>query len=511
MESSGTQGPQHNGELLAETQLRYSEERFRVLLDNLPAVAIQGYDANGTVHYWNRGSEVLYGYSSSQAVGKQLVDLIVPPELQGYVQAAIENGAKTGEMPPPAEVTLMRADGSPIPVFCSHAVVSLPDHPPELFCIDINLTPQKEAERNLRLREQAFVDMAENSPNVIMRYDSECRHLYVNPAITELIDLSPDQWIGKTHSELGFPAELCLYWEEKIRLAFTTAEAIHDEFEFESTHGRAVIDWRLIPETNKNGDVVTVLSVSRNVTAEKRTEEELRSTADMLKQSQEQLRRLGARTVHVKEEEQRRIAQRIHDDFGQRLTMLTLDLTWLRDTLCPHDSEAHQRVEGSLKEIQDLLALARDISTDLRPAVLDHFGLPAALEWSAETFASSTGVGVDVDVNNQIRFSQTTESALFRIVKELLTNITRHAQAHHVSLSLQEKSGTAHLVVSDDGSGLDGDASRDMTSMGLLAMQETALSIGASIDIRSARKQGTTACISIPLPVPQDDTGRDSE
>ena len=385
MESSGTQGPQHNGELLAETQLRYSEERFRVLLDNLPAVAIQGYDANGTVHYWNRGSEVLYGYSSSQAIGKRLVDLIVPPELQDYVQAAIENGAKTGEMPPPAEVTLMRADGSPIPVFCSHAVVSLPDHPPELFCIDINLTSQKEAE------------------------------------------------------------------------------------------------------------------------------EELRSTAGMLKQSQEQLRRLGARTVHVKEEEQRRIAQRIHDDFGQRLTMLTLDLTWLRDTLCPHDSEAHQRVEGSLKEIQDLLALARDISTDLRPAVLDHFGLPAALEWSAETFASSTGVGVDVDVDNRIRFAQTTEAALFRIVKELLTNITRHAQAHHVSLSLQEKSGTAHLVVSDDGSGLDGDASRDMTSMGLLAMQETALSIGASIDIRSARKQGTTACISIPLPVPQDDTGRDSE
>ena len=385
MESNGTQGHQNSGEKIAEDQLRYSEERFRVLLDNLPAVAIQGYDANGTVHYWNRGSEVLYGYSASQAVGKQLVDLIVPPELRDYVQSAIADGAKTGEMPPPDEVTLMHADGSPVPVLCSHAVVSLPDHPPELFCIDINLTSQKQ------------------------------------------------------------------------------------------------------------------------------TEEELRSTAEMLKQSQERLRRLGARAAHVKEEEQRRIAQRIHDDFGQRLTMLTLDLTWLRDTVCPHDSEAHQRIEGSLKEIQDLLALARDISTDLRPAVLDHFGLPAALEWSAETFESSTGVEMDVDVDNRIRFEQITESALFRIVKELLTNITRHAQAQHVSLSLQEKSGCAHLVISDDGSGLDRDASRDMASMGFLAMQETALSIGASIDIGSDKEQGTTARICIPLPEHRDDTGRDSE
>lgn len=367
-------------------QLRYSEERFRILLDNMPAVGIQGYDAKGIIHYWNRGSELIYGYSATEALGKRVVDLIIPPELKTYVQDSIEHGAETGaEMPPPNEVTLMRKNGSPVPVFCSHAVISLPGHPTEMFCIDINLTSQKE------------------------------------------------------------------------------------------------------------------------------TEKKLRETAEKLAESQERLRSLRVRAEHAREDEQRRIARRIHDDFGQRLTKLKINLTWLRNAARSSDDGARQRVESTLEDVQNLLTLASDISMDLRPTVLDHFGFPAALEWTAEKFADSAEILMNIDIDNQIRFSENVEASLYRITQELLTNIARHAHAEHVSISLQGNSKTVQFVVSDDGIGLPDNSSKNSMSMGILAMQETALSIGASIDIDSTEGKGTTVCVTIPQDKPSTEEEREMQ
>jgi len=130
----------------AEEVLRESEARFRNLLQDIQSVAVQGYGPDGTAQYWNQASERLYGYSAQEAIGRNLIDLIIPPEMRGAVEQAMRQMAETGMPIPASELSLMRKDGSPVAVFSSHAIVQLPGQKQELFCIDIDLTERMKAE-----------------------------------------------------------------------------------------------------------------------------------------------------------------------------------------------------------------------------------------------------------------------------------------------------------------------------------------------------------------------------
>jgi PAS domain S-box-containing protein len=126
--------------------LRESEARFRGLLESGPTVAVQGYSSEGITRYWNEASERLYGYTAEEAVGRSLLDLIIPPEARSEVEQAVAHMARTGQPIPPAELALMHKNGSRVPVFSSHAVVQVPGRAPELFCIDVDITERKQAE-----------------------------------------------------------------------------------------------------------------------------------------------------------------------------------------------------------------------------------------------------------------------------------------------------------------------------------------------------------------------------
>jgi PAS domain S-box-containing protein len=134
----------------ADLALQESEERFRLLLNDVDVVAVQGYAPDGTTQYWNEGSRQLYGYSAEEALGRNLLDLIIPPELRDAIRAEMETMARTGEPVPPAELSLLRKDGRRVEVLSSHAMVRRPGHVQELFCIDVDLT-----EVNRSKREQA--------------------------------------------------------------------------------------------------------------------------------------------------------------------------------------------------------------------------------------------------------------------------------------------------------------------------------------------------------------------
>jgi two-component system, cell cycle sensor histidine kinase and response regulator CckA len=129
-----------------EQSLRESEERFRRMLQSVPTVAVQGYEMDGTTRYWNTASERIYGYTEQEALGRDLRELIIPPEMREGVGEAIRQMAATGEPIPSAELTLMRKDGSRVSVISSHAVVQIPGRPPELFCIDVEISERKAVE-----------------------------------------------------------------------------------------------------------------------------------------------------------------------------------------------------------------------------------------------------------------------------------------------------------------------------------------------------------------------------
>jgi PAS domain S-box-containing protein len=139
----------------AEEVLRQSEARFKNLLQDVQSVAIQGYGMDGTTQYWNQASEQFYGYSAQEAIGCNLLDLIVPPEMRVDVAQAMQQMAETGQPIPAAELSLIRKDGSRVSVFSSHTIVQVPGRMQELFCIDIDITERKQAEQDRIAREAA--------------------------------------------------------------------------------------------------------------------------------------------------------------------------------------------------------------------------------------------------------------------------------------------------------------------------------------------------------------------
>lgn len=152
---------------LVEEALRLGELRFRTLFDSLPHVSIQGYGPDGTTRYWNPASEKLYGFTAQEAVGVNLLDLIIPPEIRPDVQQAIVQMAQSDQPIPTAELTLQRKDGSRVPVLSSHALIHIPGQAAELFCVDIDLSARKQAEDALRESEQRFRSIANATPVMI--------------------------------------------------------------------------------------------------------------------------------------------------------------------------------------------------------------------------------------------------------------------------------------------------------------------------------------------------------
>ncbi|AFU47529.1 sensory box protein [Acidovorax sp. KKS102] len=147
----------------AESALRESELRFRSLLRNIPSISVQGYLQDGTTSYWNQASEQLYGYTAEEAIGANLLDLIIPPPMRNDVRAHMQHMFATGEVIPAGELQLQRKDGTPVHVFSSHAYIQVLGHPPEMFCIDIDISGRKAAEDEARYL--AFYDALTQLPN----------------------------------------------------------------------------------------------------------------------------------------------------------------------------------------------------------------------------------------------------------------------------------------------------------------------------------------------------------
>ncbi|MGH8746821.1 MAG: ATP-binding response regulator, partial [Burkholderiales bacterium] len=217
--------------------------------------------------------------------------------------------------------------------------------------------------------------------------------------------------------------------------------------------------------------------LTREIAERRRIEEHLRS-------SEENLRALAAHLQHVREEEWRRIAREIHDEFGQILTGLKMDLKWIADALGAGQSALGERAKAMSARIDEAVRSVRGIATRLRPEALDELGLPAAIEWQASEFQRRTGVRCVTRVSGATPELDGERSiAAFRIFQELLTNVARHAGATRVDVALGEEDGDLVLTIEDDGRGIDQAAVSSRGSLGLLGMRERALQFGGTVEI----------------------------
>lgn len=264
-------------------------------------------------------------------------------------------------------------------------------------------------------------------------------------------------------------------------------------------------------ETLKNGatDYVLKTRLGRLGPAVQRA---LRESADrrereraeeQLRRSLDQLRALTTYLQYVREEERTRIAREVHDELGQALTGLKLDMSWLASKLGRNAPAVQTKVKTMVDHIDATIQTVRRIATELRPGILDSLGLIAAMEWQANEFQTRSGIPCLVTTTlEETLWDHDITTVFFRIYQETLTNIIRHAEATRVAVRLDQEEGKLVMTVADNGRGVSEEDLVGSHSLGLLGMRERAALVGGELAIRGAPGHGTTVTLRVPIDQP---------
>ena len=227
---------------------------------------------------------------------------------------------------------------------------------------------------------------------------------------------------------------------------------------------------------------------------------ERKMAEERLRESEIKLRALAARLISIREEERARIAREIHDELGQVLTSLKMDLTWLVKQLDPSEKPLLARADTMCRLIDSTVQVVRRMSTGMRPEILDDMGLVAAIGWQTKEFQKRLGIRCRAELPTQpTHLGNELSTAVFRIFQEILTNIARHAKATSVFVQLRISDERLSLKVTDDGVGMAESAVHARESLGLLGMQERAQLFGGQVSFQAAPGRGTTVSVLIPL------------
>ncbi|MGC9364750.1 MAG: PAS domain S-box protein [Fidelibacterota bacterium] len=219
-----------------------------------------------------------------------------------------------------------------------------------------------------------------------------------------------------------------------------------------------------------------------------------------LKESRDQLRNLAAHLQTIREEERLIIAREIHDELGQALTALKMDLIWLQKRLAPDQPEPLEKVHSMSELVDSTIQTVRRISTELRPGLIDDLGLQAAMEWYCGEFCGRTGIDCKMELDNdEFHLEQDRVIAVFRIFQEALTNVVRHAKATKIFISLHRNSDLLTMEIKDNGIGITEDQIHSPKSLGLVGLRERVNPWGGRVVISGARNVGTTVKVTLPI------------
>lgn len=312
----------------------------------------------------------------------------------------------------------------------------------------------------------------------------------VNAAMLAQYGAREDQLLGLTPAEL-FAHDLPsaqVRWRD-----FFDAGHLHLESDERALDGRPIIiEGDYICLHDPEGRLIGHFGIQRDITDRRAAETEIL-------RSRQELRDLTARLQLVREDERTGLAREVHDELGQALTGLKIDLAWLKPRVSDRPALV-ERVQSIIVRIDGAMDTVRRIATDLRPSVLDDMGLVAAVEWQALDFERSTGITARLEVQAvHPDLDDACATTAFRILQETLTNVTRHAHATRVTIALKVSDEELILEVRDNGRGISESERMSPRSLGLVGSRERALGCGGELVIRGVRNQGTTVWLRIPL------------
>ncbi len=260
----------------------------------------------------------------------------------------------------------------------------------------------------------------------------------------------------------------------------------NDNYDVRIMHCRAKITY------SKNDKPVRIAGTSQDVTNIRKAEEEVKT-------SREQLRKLASYLQRAQEEERARISREIHDELGQELTGIKMDISWLSNSLKNSENIVQERIDSLNNLIDTTINSVRRISSELRPGVLDDLGLISAIEWYVEEFQTRTEINCELDLNDiKIEIGSELSTTIYRIVQESLTNVARHSEASEVKIILNSEGNILLLKLQDNGIGFDNDIINYEKSLGILGMEERVNILGGNFTILGTKTKGTKIEVKIP-------------
>ena len=347
----------------------------------------------------------------------------------------------------------------------------------------------------LKEAETRYRSLFEGVPVGVVRMTPTGQILDANPALVQMFGYTDrESLLGANVIEAYVNPEDRRRWQAVIE-----REGVVRDFEAPARRTDGTIFWgrgsgRVVRDSE--GRTLYYEGIVEDVTARKLAEKGLR-------RSREELRALAGHLQSAREEERIWIAREIHDELGQALTALKIDLSWLESRLPKEMTSltAKTRVMSTL--IADTIQSVRKIATALRPGVLDNAGLTAAIEWQAQEFQARTGIECALTLpQEEVTLDKERALPIFRIFQETLTNIARHAGASKVAVGLKANAGRLILEVHDNGRGITATEASNSKSLGLLGMRERALLIGGEVSINGGPGKGTRVTVQVPLSNP---------
>jgi PAS domain S-box-containing protein len=491
------------------TERKQAEEQLRLTQFSVDHAsdAIFWIDPQGHIVYGNEAACRSLGRSREELLSLSISDIdpLVPKEAWGRLWKEVKG---CGSLTLETQYQSKQGGVFPVEVTANYLEFAGKEYS---FAFARDITERKRTEEALRRSDQRYKDFILHSHEGVWRVEME-------PPIP--IGLPEEETFARL-LQYGYIAECNLAFARNLGFASTEEimgvrlrDLIHssDEERLESLRssvkggfGSRTVEFRGLDKSGnpkhflrteipivENGMFVRAWGITREITELKRAEEDRQ-------RSLEQLRALAARLQHVREEERKHVAREIHDQLGQALTAIKLDLKSLALELPAKQEQPINRTSSILTLIEDTIHIVQRISTELRPEMLDDLGLVTTLEWAAEEFAKRTGVKCCLDLPDESTLvDPDAATAIFRIFQETLTNVARYAGANEVTARLIKDDQELTLEVHDDGHGIADEKIDSAESLGILGMRERALLLGGQFTISGAPGRGTTVRVRIP-------------
>ena len=473
-----------------QERLRRKKEKIDFLAEVLKAspIAVIATDIDGRITYVNPATEKLYGYREEDLVGKYPGMLSAEPNA-GEIQKEIVNTVRQ-EKVWIGELLNKKKNGDLFYIHASiYPVLDKKGNFIAFVGFQEDITERKKTEKALWESEKKYRNLVNNALVGIYKTNLKGNILYVNEALSKMLEFgSPEDMMTESAS-----ARYKNPKDREVLIKNLRKMNRVESFEIE-----------LLTKTGKTKDVLLsatregdmILGMIMDITMRKRLFEQVQV-------SKGHLQSLSRRLMEVQEADRRFLASELHDQVGQNLTALSINLDIIRGQFSKTlDKNIIDRLEDSMELVEETIERLRNVMAGLRPPVLDDYGLTVALRWYTERFSERTGVAAILQERElSPRLPLVVETELFRIVQEVLTNVSKHANAKHVIITLERMDGVVQLAVSDDGVGFDLSVLRKLKKQprwGLITMEERAKAVGGNVNVKSEPGKGTRIIVQVP-------------